>query len=369
MIDDTALLLLVPSAVRHDAGPITTASLTPAPLSAAVGQSREPPNTVIVPMTTNSKIAPAIQQETGDILAPIFLLTRRTDTSWNPYALASYDRDSLLYLALPGPPVRGDPTTPSRQIAWAADLAVRHREHANQLNNHHCAFHRAYPGLEIEHKFTLQADADIWHLTATTHRLIANGGIRGWICQYGNNGGLEQWDIINHLFAITELPAERGYISFMPPLDRTGGWYIRHKRFASDQTIRRETIHQNVALEPDPDFHRIVCERFNAQPAWHASYRRIYYDIILESLTTGNVFTIIYDRSTIIGEPRHPPLVQAEVEYLRSRTLNTNIQIPLIMSDLNQLVASTRQLLDHEELTYEEDAKSKMTWLSSARHS
>jgi hypothetical protein len=47
------------------------------------------------------------------------------------------------------------------------------------------------PGLEIEHKFTLPPGSDIWRLAVRTHQLLKGGGLAGWICEHGNNGGFE----------------------------------------------------------------------------------------------------------------------------------------------------------------------------------
>jgi hypothetical protein len=51
-------------------------------------------------------------------------------------------------------------------------------------------------------------------------------------------------------------------------------------------------------------------------------YRRVRYNVMLESLVTGHVFSIMYDRCTA-AERGVSPLEQAEVEYVRSRTLRS----------------------------------------------
>jgi hypothetical protein len=293
-------------------------------------------------------------------LAPLFCLLPAGPQTWRPYTLMSYTGDDLLYIALPLPAVHGDPAQPARRQAWATDLAARHQRHLGQLNNHQCWFRNLHPGLEIEHKFTLQPDNDIWRLAVRTHQLLKGGDLAGWICEHGNNGGFEQWDFTNHLFEITDPEPERGYIAFIPAIDGRS-WIIRRKRYPRDQEIRREDLTEGADLGPRPDLERVIRDRFGLSPAWGATYRRVRYNIMLESLATGHVYSIMYDRSTT-DRPGVPTLVQAEIEYIRSRTLRTAPQDD-VMTGLHELTAWTRNLLRREAPGIAEDNLSKLTWL------
>jgi hypothetical protein len=53
-------------------------------------------------------------------------------------------------------------------------------------------------------------------------------------------------------------------------------------------------------------------------------FRRIRYDINLESVTTGNIHGIFFDRISIKNQEIQ--LVQCEIEYLRTRSLFENTQ-------------------------------------------
>jgi hypothetical protein len=81
---------------------------------------------------------------------------------------------------------------------------------------------------------------------------------------------------------------------------------------------------------------------------------------MLESLETGHVFSIMYDRSTA----KHAAdLVQAEVEYIRSRTLRTSSRCE-ILGQLTELATWTGDLPTSNGITDTEDQKSKLTWLA-----
>ncbi|MEO3860487.1 hypothetical protein [Acrocarpospora sp. B8E8] len=54
--------------------------------------------------------------------------------------------------------------------------------------------------------------------------------------------------------------------------------------------------------------------------SWQGGYRRIRYNVMLESLHTGHIFSIMFDRCIDLSAVRGD-LFQVEVEYIRSRTL------------------------------------------------
>jgi hypothetical protein len=85
--------------------------------------------------------------------------------------------------------------------------------------------------------------------------------------------------------------------------------------------------------------------------------------VMLESLRTGHVFSIMYDRCTA---ERATDLVQAEVEYVRSRTLCASSRRQ-ILSQLSELRDWTRDLLTTSGITHTEDQMSKLTWLRHQR--
>jgi hypothetical protein len=355
------IVLSAPAAIRHDSLPDPSTSVHVLPGRADGIQAGA--NTIIVPgsLVPATTLDPAGQS----CLQPAFLLRPAGRGGWLPYTLMSYTGDDLLYIRLPGPPVSGDPGSADHRARWAADLSARHRAHGGQLNNHACWLRNLLPGLEAEHKFTLPPGTDIWALAITTHQHVRAGAIDGWICEHGNDGGFTQGDFTNHLFAITRPARERGYIAFMPAIDGPG-YFIRRKRYPRDQTLRREDLTHAPELTAAPaGLARVIRDRYGLTPAWGATYRRVRYNVMLESLETGHVFSIMYDRCTT---EHAPSLIQAEVEYIRSRTLRTSTRSE-ILGQLTELAARTRDLLSGHGIAHTENQMSKLTWLQQNRRS
>jgi hypothetical protein len=354
-----AIVLCAPAAIRHDPFPDAPASAHVIPGCSDGIQAGA--NTIIVPARLVPAVVPGPAGQSS--LQPAFLLWPTGRGSWRPYTLMSYTGDDLLYIRLPGPPVRGTSGSADHRARWAADLSARHRAHGGQLNNHSCWLRNLLPGLEAEHKFTLPPGADIWDLAVTTHRHVRAGAIDGWICEHGNDGGFTQGDYTGHLFAITRPASERGYIAFMPAIDGPG-YLIRRKRYIRDQVLRREDLTPAPELTADPSgLSQVIRDRYGLTPAWGATYRRVRYNVMLESLRTGHIFSIMYDRCTA---EHAADLVQAEVEYVRSRTLYPSSQRQ-VLSQLTELRDWTRDLLTKRGITHMEDQMSKLTWLRRQR--
>jgi len=352
------IVLCAPAAVRQDPLPETCTSTSVHVLPVPADDLQAGANTIIVParLLSAAEHDPAGQSS----LQPVFLLRPAARSRWLPYTLMSYTGDDLLYIRLPGPPVHGAPGSVDCCASWASDLSARHRAHRGQLNNHSSWFRNLLPGLEAECKFTLSPGTDIWDLAITTHQYVRAGAIGGWICEHGNSGGFTQGDYINHLFAITRPASERGYIAFMPAIDGSPGYFIRRKRYARDQILRREELTQDPGLTADPsDLPQVIRDRYGLVPAWGATYRRVRYNVMLESLRTGHVFSIMYDQCTA---EHAAVLIQAEVEYIRSRTLRTGSRRQ-ILGQLSELRTWTRDLLASNGITHAEDQMSKLTWL------
>jgi hypothetical protein len=350
---DQAVLIMGPASVRHESHAIAPAVVI---LAVAVPADRQPRNTIVLDFSHVANSFPV-----GGDQAPLFILSPVLD-GWQPYTQISFTGTDALFIALDGPQVRGDPKDSKVVDAWMADLSARHRVHTAQLNNHQRWFVNARPGLEIEQKFTLAGRPDIWFLAASTRNLVAAGAIDGWIPEHGNNGGFEQWDFLNHIYEITGPEPERGYIAFIPAVD--GSWIIRRKWFTADAVIRREKLTEGVDLGPDPDLRAFIGKRYGLTPAWSGCYRRVRYNVLLESLRSGHVFSVMFDRCTD-STGRVPDLHQAEAEYIRSRRISGRPGDEL-MDEFGQLCDWTRQVLDGCGVNATRNNLSKLTWLRQA---
>ena len=134
MSTPSAIVLYAPAAIRHD--PLPDAATSARILPGSADGLHAGANTVIVP----GCLIPATQRGPAghSSLQPAFLLRPARPGSWLPYTLMSYTGDDLLYIRLPGPPVRGTPASTACRARWAATLSARHRAHGGQLNNHAC---------------------------------------------------------------------------------------------------------------------------------------------------------------------------------------------------------------------------------------
>jgi hypothetical protein len=128
--------------------------------------------------------------------------------------------------------------------------------------------------------------------------------------------------------------------------------------------IRREELTGGLDLGPDPNLRAVIRDRYGLAPSWGGGYRRVRYNVLLESLRSGHVFSIMFDRCTD-ATGRVPDLHQAEVEYIRSRVISGRPSDDL-MDELGQLCAQTRQVLDGCGVNAEQNNLSKLTWLRQA---
>jgi hypothetical protein len=297
-------------------------------------------------------------EEDEKALVPLFLLVPDGDRWW-AYTQLLYSVSGVVFCRLGGPALCGTPDGGTIR-AWLEDLVARRHEHAARLNNHQCWSVKHRDGEEIEYKFTLPPDSDVWDLAAGTLENLRADPWDGWIFEHRND--FEQWDFNNHLYEIAEPEPERGYISFIPAVD--GSWIIKRKWFDRDAPIRRERRWRGVALPTRPCFEDEIRRRFNVFPAWGAPFRRVRYDVNLESLVTGHGYSIMFDRCTTPLAPS-AALVQCEVEYLRSRTL-LPVDGAELMNEFTWLVGATRESLAARRVAASEDHLSKLSFLRSA---
>jgi hypothetical protein len=145
-----------------------------------------------------------------------------------------------------------------------------------------------------------------------------------------------------------------------------GSWIIRRKWFAADAVIRREELTDHVDLGPDPDLDAVIRQRHGLSPAWAGCYRRVRYNVLLESLRSGHVFSVMFDRCTDVSGGV-APLHQVEVEYIRSRTIGSHDPArDGVMDDFALLSGWTGQMLSGSGVAALQDNLSKLSWLRPA---
>lgn len=189
--------------------------------------------------------------------------------------------------------------------------------------------------------------------------VVREGELPGFIPEYGDE--FQAWDYLNHLFAIPEPAEERGYVSFIPL--SVGGYTIKRKWFDEDATRRGEKYQPAPAGIADLAEHVRVTMGLPAAEQL-PTFRRIRYDLNLESLRTGHVFGIFFDHSVILDGPM-AELIQGELEYIRTRSALRQAEA-VVLEELEEVATWLEQFLAAEGLSSERGVYSKLSFLRDA---
>lgn len=224
---------------------------------------------------------------------------------------------------------------PSKQID-KSNLLIKfkekHRENALFLNNHQCYYTRLFNGEEIEFKYTLPNNTDIWTLNQEFYNEVESNSIPFYIPEFGDE--FQLWDYENYLYEISYPIDEAGYISFIPLTK--GGYTIKRKWFIDD-SLKRKEEHYQISGEID-NFNDYIKERFGVTGKELPSFQRIRYDVNFESLLTGHVFGVFFDYSYTHSD-ESKALCQCELEYIRTRSIKD--------FDENEMLAQFNELANY----------------------
>ena len=229
--------------------------------------------------------------------------------------------------------------------------------HGNRtfLNNHNVCFWRFKRGTEIEYKLTLAPEADVYGLSVRLRNLVGRAGLADYIWEYRDD--FQQRDYDNHLYEVPGPPEEAGYISFVS--DASGGVLVKRKWYAADALERRESKWPDVRLTvTEPEY---IQREFGVDVRYLGAFRRNRFDIMLESVATGNVHAIMVDRCRF-DNGGWPDLCQVEVEYYKTRSLRRSAG-PAVYGELEQIVAATKAELDRLKVSYVDSYLSKLTYM------
>ncbi|MBN1173882.1 MAG: hypothetical protein JXA67_17045 [Micromonosporaceae bacterium] len=288
--------------------------------------------------------------------APLFC-TVATEAGLDLFSRVRFHPGEALFLRttaepLPLSPAEGDPD-------WLATALRLHAEQAGALNSHERHYRKAFPGQELEHKLTLPSDVPIWDLAADLHRRVARGELAGLVLCHRDD--LQVWDFHNHLFEVTAPVDQIGYVSFMSTSD-TGVYRIKRKRFTADALVRYETLSPEIRPErPLGDYVRDVLG-LEASPL--PPFRRVRYDISVESPATGHIFGIFLDRCRLMAAPEIT-LTQCEIEYLNTRTVFPPDEQQII-TQLDEVTTWVEQILTPQGLVVDRGYYSKLSFLRDA---
>ncbi|HUZ23176.1 MAG TPA: hypothetical protein VMV07_05365 [Streptosporangiaceae bacterium] len=282
--------------------------------------------------------------------APLFCATRHRD-GWHVYSRTHQrpGRWCFIRTSATAIPVTGD------DLCWLDEAVALHAAHSGVLSTRHCTVPPALAGKEVEIKYTLPAGTAIWPLAAGTHTRMTAGDIPGMVPRFGVD--FEMHDFDNHLFDVTAPASQRGYVSFMSV--QPGTCWIKRKRFTTDTLIRPETVSGPIRPDQALDIYVRDVLGLDARPL--PPFRRVRYDIMLESISTGNHYCIMFDRCTLHGAPDEI-LVQCEIEYIRSRRV-LPIGETLVLDEFQDLTAWCGELLASHGIITSAGYYSKLSFL------
>ncbi len=226
-----------------------------------------------------------------------------------------------------------------------------HSKNAVFLGNHQCYYRKEKSEYEIEYKFIL-TEVDIWELILDVYTEIKEGKLCNYILEYKDE--FQKWDYMNYLNEITAPEEERGYISFIPQTNNT--YLIKRKFYKEDQLARREQHIRNVSITGTID--EYLKNNYKFEYRAFPPFRRVRYDINLESLKTGNVIGIFFDHISVDGKDNI--MMQCELEYLRTRSLFSNDEY---QKELDEVLAWTKDFFNRKQVQYTETFCSKLSFL------
>jgi hypothetical protein len=244
-------------------------------------------------------------------------------------------------------------------LGWLATAIRLHAEHAGALNSHERHYRKAFPGQELEYKLTLPSDARIWDLAADLHHRVGRGELSGMVLCHRDD--LQVWDFHNHLYEVTAPADQIGYVSFMSTND-TGSYRIKRKRFTTDALIRHEVLTPEIRPgRPLGDYVRDILG-LEANPL--PPFRRVRYDLTIESPATGHLFGIFVDRCRLLEAPEIT-LTQCEIEYLNTRTVFPPDEHQII-TQLDEVTTWVEQVFATQGIVVERGYYSKLSFLRDA---
>jgi hypothetical protein len=240
-------------------------------------------------------------------------------------------------------------------LSWLSTAVTLHAAYSGVLNTRRCTVPAALAGKEVETKYTLPASTAIWPLAAGTHTRLTAGDIPGMVPRLGDD--FEMHDFDNYLFDVTSPADQHGYVSFMST--QPGTYWIKRKHFTTDTLIRPETISGPIQPQQPLDAYVREILELDAQPL--PPFRRIRYDIMLESIPTGHHYCIIFDRCTLHQYPDET-LVQCEIEYLRSRRV-LPVDVTHVLDEFHALTEWCGNFLTEQGISSTVSYYSKLSFL------
>ncbi|SCG72355.1 hypothetical protein [Micromonospora humi] len=363
--DEVVLLARLPRA--DAAGPVNTvvlewAALPAVPVVAVTADGRRT-RTVDVPaaeLMSGVRVGPALTALLSELdpvaarrtYAPSFQLGPAGTGAVHVHSRIRLRREDCCLIRITAQPV---PTTGVPRLDWLPPAVAAHAAEAVFLNNHHCYYRKCFADRELEYKYTLRPPVDIWAATARLYDRLRAGGLPGYLMEYADE--FQTWDYLNHLFEVPAPADEQGYVSFIPSTD--GRHLMKRKWFAEDSFERREEHRKGVVT--GNDLGRFVAEQLGLRARRLPTFRRVRYDVNVESARTGHVYGIFFDHCSLVADPT-VVLSQCELEYLRTRSVLPPDEAA-VRVELDEIAAWLEAFLAESGLPNERGYYSKLSFL------
>lgn len=300
----------------------------------------------------------ALLSNTGAIpenFAPLLVLTTTRATAatqLHAYSQIRRSPDDACFLRITD---TDQSITAISDLEWLPAVLAIHANHAPGINTHDIQYRNPFPGWEMEYKLALPPDADTWSLASETYSRLWGHELPEFAPKYRDE--LERWDSINYLFQVSAGDTADGYVSFRPADD--GTYILKRKRFTRDAVSRLEHTTKGLAIDgPLTDY---VRDHLKLQARQLPAFRRIRYDLNIESTRTGDIFALVYDRCHLLEQPT-TVLAQAEIEYISTRTVLDTYGHE-IKDELERLARWVQSLLGDRGIDTAPDVYSKLSWL------
>jgi len=286
---------------------------------------------------------------------PLFLVSK-TEANLITYSSTMFSNSKILFLRTSFDDSQNIKEAESNEIVIEGlTLALEnHQKNKLFLNYNIYSLKKFNPDKEIEYKLNIAESTNIWNLAKQFYKEIDGGKLTHFT--FGFTLPFKQAEFENHIFEVQEPLSEKGYISFIPCPN--GDYIVKQKIYQNDSLERIERAKTNVLIETtfedylNEKYPHLIYNRL-------APFTRIRYHIDLESLETGNIYSVVFDKS-FIEKSDYIPLLQCEVEYMRTRTIG---DICSVMDELEQVYKFTKDFIFSLQIPYQETFYSKLSYL------
>lgn len=230
-----------------------------------------------------------------------------------------------------------DPSLP----LWQQIYEINDKNHIF-LSNHECYYLKNEASMNNKEKFEFKSNFSYLEICMEIHSTLQQGNFHGFIPQHGSE--IHFWSYDNDSYEVL-LPhgSNQGYVSIMNYCsERKKNWndprcLFREQIFNDNTSQSRESDHKNQWI--DGDKQNLLEKFFDYKLSPLAKWRRSSCDILFESTSSGNIFTVSLDDRRL-HDPQFPEdiLQQCEIKYVKTRGMYIEEQIYQDFQQLTNLI-------------------------------